>query len=292
MNKFVVFMGCNKKQYPYLKRLKKLNYKIILIDKNRKSIGIKISNQYFNSSYLNLKKLNLIYKKIKKQNIVNIFTASSQFSYIGASYLAQKFKLPYPSLKNVNICLCKNLFYNLFKKYNLKIPKCFKIRNKKELKINLKNKKHDDFFYLKSDYGKSPFYLYKGNPKILLETNINWKKNQFFRKNYILQKRFVGKNLRINVFKNKFEIYDFNSGKMLKINNFPILRKNNIIKKLNNISNDLDMKNWILKFDIILDKSDYQVLDIGIDPPARMIKYWKRLKKDFVGFYLNLYLKK
>jgi len=52
------------------------------------------------------------------------------------------------------------------------------------------------------------------------------------------------------------------------------------------------MKNWILKFDIILDKHDYQVLDIGIDPPARMIKHWKRLNKNFVSFYLNLYLKK
>ena len=285
-------MGCNKKQYPYLKRLKELNYKIILIDKNRKSVGRKISHQYFSSSYLDIKKLNLIYKKIKTQNIVNIFTASSQFSYVGATYLAQKLKLSYPSFKNINICLSKNLFYNFFKKHDLKVPKCFKIKNKKELKKNLKNKKHYQFFYLKSDYGKSPFYLYKGNPKTLLETNINWKKNQFFRKNYILQKRFVGRDLRINIFKNKFEIYDFNSGKMLKINNFPILKKNNIIKKLHNVSNDLGMKNWILKFDIILDKHDYQVLDIGIDPPARMIKHWKRLNKNFVSFYLNLYLKK
>ena len=79
MIKFIVFMGCNKKQYPYLKRLKELNYKIILIDKNRKSVGRKISHQYFSSSYLDIKKLNLIYKKIKTQNIVNIFTASSQF---------------------------------------------------------------------------------------------------------------------------------------------------------------------------------------------------------------------
>ena len=51
-------MGCNKKQYPYLKRLKELNYKIILIDKNRKSVGRKISHQYFSSSYLDIKKLN------------------------------------------------------------------------------------------------------------------------------------------------------------------------------------------------------------------------------------------
>ena len=49
------------------------------------------------------------------------------------------------------------------------------------------------------------------------------------------------------------------------------------------------MKNWLLKFDLILGTNTYQVLDIGIDPPSRMIKHWKKMNKDFVNFYLSLY---
>jgi len=292
MDNFVVFLGCNKKQLPYLKKIKKQNYKIILIDKNKKNLGIKISDQYFCSSYLDYKKLNLIYNKIKKKKISNIFTASSQFAHLGASFLAKKIKIPYPTLDSIDICLCKNRFYKIFKKHNLKIPLNFKIKNKRELKKNLKNKDKKSFFYLKSDYGKSPNYLYKGTPEELLKTKINWKKDQYFKKNYILQKNFLGKNLRINVFKKKYVIYDFYTNKLLNINNFPLIRKNNIIKKFINISKDLKMKNWLLKFDLILGKKTYQVLDIGIDPPSRMIEHWKKMNKDFINFYLNLYFNK
>ena len=35
MFRYTIFVGCNKKQLPYLKRLKELNYSIILIDKNK-----------------------------------------------------------------------------------------------------------------------------------------------------------------------------------------------------------------------------------------------------------------
>tara|TARA_B100000674_G_scaffold371864_1_gene314269 strand:- start:108 stop:401 length:294 start_codon:yes stop_codon:yes gene_type:complete len=67
MGNFVVFFGCNKKQLPYLNEIKKKKYRIILIDKNKKNLGIKISDNYFCSSYLDYKKLDKIYNKIKKK---------------------------------------------------------------------------------------------------------------------------------------------------------------------------------------------------------------------------------
>ena len=292
MDNFVVFLGCNKKQLPYLNKIKKQNYKIILIDKNKKNLGVKISDNYYCSSYLDYKKLNQVYKKIKNKKISNIFTASSQFAHLGASYLAKKLKIPYPSLNSIDICLCKNRFYKIFKKHNLKIPLNFEIKNKSELIRILKNQNKNIFFYLKSDYGKSPNYLYKGTPDELLKTKINWKKDQYFKKNYILQKNFPGINLRINIFKNKHVIYDFYTNKLLSIDKFPLIKQNNIIKKFINISKYLKMKNWILKFDLILGTNTYKVLDIGIDPPSRMIKHWEKINKDFINFYLNLYFKK
>ena len=73
MDNFVVFFGCNKKQLPYLNEIKKKKYRIILIDKNKKNLGIKISDNYFCSSYLDYKKLDKIYNKIKKKKNFQYF---------------------------------------------------------------------------------------------------------------------------------------------------------------------------------------------------------------------------
>ena len=291
MDKFLVFLGCSKKQLSYLKEIKKLNYKIILIDKNQKSPGIKISDYFYNYSYLDFRKLDKVYKKIKTKNVVNIFTASSQFAHLGCAYLASKLNLKYPSLKNIDLCLNKKLFYKFFKENNLKIPESYIIKNKKELKTFFKKNNNKYKYYLKSDYGKSPFYIYKGSPNKILNTSINWKKNQFLKKEYILQKNFTGKNLRINIFKNKFEIYNFINNKLIKKNELPQITKLKILEKLQKISKKLKMKNWVLKFDLIINKNDYVVLDIGMDPPSRMLRSWIKKNKNFYNFYIKLYLR-
>ena len=291
MDKFLVFLGCSKKQLTYLKEIKKLNYKVILIDQNQKSPGIKISDIFYNYSYMDFKKLDKVYKKIKTKNVVNIFTASSQYAHLGCSYLANKLGLKYPSLKNIDLCLNKKSFYRFFKKNNLKIPDSHSIKNKKELKEYFKKNNNNYYYYLKSDYGKSPFYIYKGSSKKILNANINWKKNQFFKKEYILQKKFTGKNLRINIFKNKFEVYNFINNKLIKKNEIIQIKKFKIIEKLKEISKKLKMKNWVLKFDVIINKHDYVVLDIGMDPPSRMLRNWNKNNKNFYNFYIKLYLR-
>ena len=51
------------------------------------------------------------------------------------------------------------------------------------------------------------------------------------------------------------------------------------------------MYKWLLKFDLILSKNDYVLLDVGMDPPHRMRVDWEKNRKNFINFYLNLYLK-
>ena len=51
------------------------------------------------------------------------------------------------------------------------------------------------------------------------------------------------------------------------------------------------MKNWVLKFDVIINKHDYVVLDIGMDPPSRMLRNWNKNNKNFYNFYIKLYLR-
>jgi len=292
MKPFVVFLGCNTKQLPYLKKLQFYKYQIILIDKNSNSVGKSFANIFFKCSYTNKIGLFKIFKKIKNLNISGIFSASSHFAHIGGSYLAKKLKIKYPTEKNIAICMNKYLFYKFFKKNNISIPSTSFIQSRKVLKKKLLKINNKKKFYLKSDLSKNPFYIYKGSAKILLNKKINWKKDQFLQKGYVLQETFTGKHLRINTYKKKFEVYDFFSGKKILKKKLPNLNKFHVIKKLLKIHRILEMKDWLLKFDLILNNKSYALLDIGISPPHRMKKHWEENKKDFIKFYLSLFLKK
>ena len=290
MKKFIIILGCNFKQLPYLINLKK-KYSIILIDKKNNAPGSKFADLVFQCSYTDIAGLNKIYKKIKKYNIYKIFTASSHYAHVGASFFAKKFNVSYPSKKNINICINKALYYAFFTKNNLKIPKTHYLKNKYELKKILLSKNKKKTYFIKSDFSKNPNYIYKGTPKELLKIKINWKKDQFFKKKYILQEKFFGKNLRVNIYNNKYNIYDFYSGNKIGKKKYLQFIKLNIIKKLKKICKKLGMYKWLLKFDIILSKNDYVLLDVGMDPPHRMRVDWEKNKKNFINFYLNLYLK-
>ena len=291
MKSYIIFLGGNFNQLPYLKKIKEKNYKVILIDKNTDCPGIKYSDFFFQSSYNDKKKLNKIFSKIRNYKINSIFTASAHFAHVGASYLANKLNFVYPDGKNIETCLDKKFFYPFFKKNKINIPKTYLIKNKLELKKKLKKMDKDKLFFLKSDYSKNPNYIYSGMPKQLSKKKINWKKDQFFKKKYVLQEKFVGKNLRINIYKKKFEIYDFFSGDKIKIQKIPELKKFKIISKLQKLAKKLKMVNWLLKFDLIISKIDYVTLDIGLSPPNRMKSYWEKNNKDFINFYLKLYIK-
>mgnify|MGYP000173797856 FL=1 len=50
------------------------------------------------------------------------------------------------------------------------------------------------------------------------------------------------------------------------------------------------MQNWLIKFDIILSKNNYVVLDIGMDPPSRMLRESSKNDSNFPEHYINQYL--
>lgn len=291
MKSYIIFLGGNFKQLPYLKKIKEKNYKVILIDKNIDCPGKKYSELFFQSSYTDKKKLSKIISKIKKYKISSIFTASAHFAHIGGLYFANKLDLEYPNKKNIITCLDKTLFYPFFKKNKVNIPKTYFIKNKAELKKKLSKINKDKCFFLKSDYSKNPNYIYSGLPMQLAKKKINWKKDQFFKKKYILQEKFIGQNLRINIYKKKYEIYNFFNGNKTQIQNIPEMKKFGIINKLQTLAKKLDMTNWLLKFDLIINETNYVALDIGLSPPQRMKLHWEKNNKDFIYFYLKLYIK-
>jgi hypothetical protein len=285
----VLVIGGNFDQVPYILELKKKNYLIYLTDINSSAPGIKYSDKYFQVDYSNIDQIESIMKKINLRPSDKVFTASAQFSHIIASIIAEKLNIAYPKKDTIEMCLDKFLFYKEFIKNNLPVPKFYKISSKQNLEKTLNRFDDTKCFYLKSDMSKNPNYIYKITKKNLNNTNIFWGKDRYLQNHYILQEEFIGKHLRVNIYPGDFMIFDFFSG---KINNLEkkIFLELKIIEKLRKFLKEIKLLNWLIKFDIIRSENNWCVLDIGIDPPMRMLNFFKKQNENFYLHYINQYI--
>jgi len=283
--KKILFLGCNKSQTKYLKEIRKLNrFVIIGTDINNSADGKKYCDKFYNLSYENSKELIHIGLKENFNQLDKVFTASSQISYVSASQFAKKFDINFPKPENIKKAIDKVKFYKFLKKNKINVPKFYLINDKKELKKKL-NDNFNKNFYLKSDYSKNPNYVYQTSK--LKDLNVNWKKDRFLKKCYILQEFCYGTHLRVNFFENKFNFF-YTKKKFLVSKQFI---KINIIPKIEKIVTELELTNMIVKFDIIVNKSNESYfLDLGIDPPYRMRKEYLKKKINYEKLYVCKYL--
>ncbi len=290
---WIVCLGGNHNQIPYLREFKKLGFNILLFDKNKKAPGIELSNIFYQVGYEdNLNLLSSLQSSEIDLNQLNyIFSASSQFSQIGVSFLQEKLKIKGVSLKNIQICLNKRNFYKLFVNLSLPIPFTKFIVSSTSLKKIISNDPSSSNWYLKSDYGKSPNYIYKIKSHDINLNNINWVKDRYLRDGYLLQKEFYGEHLRVNIIDNTFCIFFHkNNNLVVDENIFDDFYRMNILTKLNMVIDELELKNFICKFDIILNKNNWVILDIGIDPPARLLKIYLDNNINFYNFFVRKFL--
>ena len=142
-----------------------MGYKIILFDKNQKAPAIPICDVYKKVGYDDFICLKNIVNKFREElyEIKNIFSASSQFSQLGVSFISDHLNLKSASFKNIGICLDKKRFYKLFSELKIPIPDTFLVKSQQNILEKIKNTNCN--WYLKSDFGKSPNYIYKINCK-------------------------------------------------------------------------------------------------------------------------------
>lgn len=284
--KKIIVLGCSKNQIEYLKVLKK-KFKIILLDKNINSPGKKFAYKFFHCGYDNTKKMNDLFQK-KLIRSKYIFSASSHFSFIGLSYLAKKIGIKnFPSKKMTSIILNKSKFYEFLKKNRISIPWTRRIYKQKDL---FKYKGLNEIFFLKSDFGKSPNYIYNGSITSLINKKINWKKDNFLKKNYLLQKKFDGTEIRVNIFRDECICYYFKNNKKLSKKDRKDFKDLNIYKELKKVNKKLGIEKLLVKYDVIISNGQYVILDIGLDPPQRMLNSFKKTKKNFYKFYIKFFI--
>ena len=101
------------------------------------------------------------------------------------------------------------------------------------------------------------------------------------------QEEFIGLHLRFNCFGNNFTVYpfDISNGFTVDISNYILLK---VVDKLKRVIDGLQLGKWLVKFDVVLENEDSWVaLDIGLDPPFRMLKYYNDHNLNFYKFYVE-----
>ena len=290
MRSKILFLGCNYPEVPYLEKLQERGFYVAATDINPHAPGKTIADSAIICGYNDFEGLEKAVLKEGPDDIEMVFTASAQFAHVGASHISKKLGLSYPSKDNIKKCLDKTSFYPLFQENGIMIPDTHYVKNIKELKNVLSKYPSESDFYLKSDYSKNPYHIYIGKSTELIKQNIQWKPDNYFRKYYILQQTYFGYGIRLNLFPEGYELYEFETAKVITLKNCPQVQDYKIIESLRALSDRLGMKNWLLKFDIIIGQDGYVVLDIGMDPPSRMKKNWEDNGRNVVNFYLDLYL--
>lgn len=284
----ILVLGCNYDQIPYIKKLQNRFY-LVGADLNPNAPGKNLCNKFYNVGYNDFKNLIEIGKKEKFNSNDKVFTAAAQFAHLGCSYFASEFGIKYPPTKSIEICLDKTKFYKFFQENELPIPITNFIENENSLIENINKIGINKKYYLKSDYSKNPNYVYNFNGANYKNIDIFWGKDRFLRNHYILQEEFIGEHIRVNLVGNEFIIFPMNYGDKLIMSKKKI-EKMGIIDKLKKIRKKLKINNWIVKFDIVVNDSDFVALDIGLDPPFRLDLHYKKLKLDMSKFYIEHYL--
>ena len=289
MSKKLLFLGCNFNQIPYLEVLKDLDLEIIGVDLNSNSPGRAFCDKFYNIGYDNLKGLVEIGIKEKFSKDDMVFTAAAQFAQKGAAYFAKRFNISYVDEQSVEMCLDKAAYYEYFQRNGIPIPKTWYLKSKDELVSLVSSMGATKWYYLKSDYSKNPNYVYRFNASKIPIENIFWGRDRYLKEFYILQEEFAGVSLRINVYANRFNVIDFLSGE-LTYKYHEKIKELEIIIVLRKFMESVGMQNWLIKFDVILNDSEYTVLDVGMDPPFRMNKQAKLQNINFARHYINQYL--
>ena len=97
-------------------------------------------------------------------------------------------------------------------------------------------------------------------------------KDQFFKKYFILQEEFNGTHYRINIANDTIFIFKkINDNLYVSIDNKKFKYFKVIKKKFKKFITDYKLDFYVLKLDIIVSKNDWVVLDLGLDPPTRLL---------------------
>lgn len=289
----VLVLGGNTAQVPYIEELKARGFWVALTDLNDRAPGRRYADAFRQLGYEDIPLLIEFAHESGFSSQDHIFTASAQFAQLGAASVAESLAIPYPPVSVIKTCLDKTLFYPEFQRHSIPIPETKILKTAGELETYVKVLDPCANYYLKSDFSKNPKYIYRFAGGQCSPSSYFWGTDRYLRKAYILQKEFIGRHLRLNLMPDRAVFYDFFTNEPISMSDSnQILSDHDILIKLNSFLNQSKLDSWLTKFDIVVNPSGWVALDIGLDPPSRMISDYKRKERDFTKKYISLYLDK
>lgn len=281
-----LFLGCNKKQIPYLLSLLSKGYNVLVFD--RDAAPTKGQNfEFFPIAYSDVDTITQYLDKMDVE-INLLFSAGDQASQLYLAEIAKRIGKPFITTKVAERILDKSKFYPDFSQHDIKIPDTEYVCNNAQYQQTIGKMLADhNKIYVKSDLSKNPRYIYTAEPDEI--PVINWKSDRYLRKYYILQPEVIGDNIRINLMGDKIFLFDFFSGELLSDMSRYKKQLDALLIKYRKLINRYGISRYVVKFDVIFDGNEFYTLDIGIDPPQRLIKYFHAKGEDFYEYYLEHY---
>ena len=285
----LAFFGLNDDQIPYLTEATRLGFEIHGFDRNARVPGRDLAQKFYNYGYDETERIEEVLLKAGFGHSDNFFTAASQFAHLSIAQLAIKFGVPYPSTESIKTVLSKFRYYPFFQSLGILIPPTEYLRSQSELQEALERAKLDTRYYLKSDQSKNPRYVFNGSVDDLSKAPIPWKRDQFLHEGYVLQEEVLGLHLRLNILEERLAVFDFRNGKRID-SILPKLEEVNVLGLLTRVGRELGMYKWLLKYDLVYFPGGFSLLDIGIDPPSRLIEHRIGESDSTEALYLRHYL--
>ena len=100
MSDWVICFGGSPNQVPYIKEIRKLNFKVFLLDKNKDAPGKDFSNEFVPIGYDQFDKI----KDFAKNNLLDSYKVKhvlvpAQFSQLGVSFISELLYLDFINKK-------------------------------------------------------------------------------------------------------------------------------------------------------------------------------------------------
>lgn len=276
----IAFLGCSDHQLPYLDAALNLSNEVIVFDR-RPTEALRLRNCRIHAvSYSDVSSIIEILSRVGFESSDAVFTGAAHFAWDSVARIRAHFDQPGPSVEDVDLVLDKTKFYKALGDANIKVPAYRTIGPADSPPIDRART-----YFMKSDYGKSPNYLFRVDQGQLPEIPDSF--DNFYRSVFLLQDEIIGTHIRLNVVGGW-------SQAMLKVSDdvsLPVRARDilgdHLLQQLSKLTISLQFSEQLTKFDIILRDGEVFVIDMGLDPPNRLRALVEHHGHSFADLYVQ-----
>ncbi len=278
----VLFLGCNANQVPYLEAARALGFEVIGTDRNAAAPGATRADHFEAVGYDDVAGLRRIAEHHGLGPDDRIFTASAHLAYEAASVVAAERGVPFPSPEAIATALDKTRFYPRCAAVGLRVPPTREL-----LPDATPHLDPERVYWLKSDYGKSPRWCFRVTDGRLPERPPH---DAFYRRAFVLQDEIEGRHWRLNLWGDELAAFARNDqGGWCAMAGLGAAQEA-VAAGLRGFLTDVGLEGGLTKWDLIEREGEWFVLDLGLDPPARLRTLCAHRGVDFPAAYTRLHL--